>query len=115
MMPPGAYSPAAILDQMAAEGPSPAERWEKGLAIALPIVALSMLLVHFVPVALLIVGLRESAGLTHGAGATERFRDTRMRSWTVRSCFRAILLGTAIALGATFYRDGQAGVQTAPS
>ena len=48
-LPAAAYSPRAMQEMAAAEGPSLGERWEKFLAIGLPIVALSLLLVHFVP------------------------------------------------------------------
>lgn len=52
-MPPSAYSPSASVEQIGTDGPSLGERWEKALAIALPIVAVSMLIVHFAPAALI--------------------------------------------------------------
>src|SRR5438105_187556 len=54
MLPASAYSAVAFSELAAADGPPLGERWEKALAIGLPILALSMLLVHFAPAAMFV-------------------------------------------------------------
>ena len=48
-LPPGAYSAAVMQHQLREDEASPGERWEKSMAFCLPIVALSILMIHFVP------------------------------------------------------------------
>jgi len=100
VLPPGAYSPAAIMEQIGTEGPSLGERWEKGLAIALPIVALSMLIVHLAPAALLgvVFGNLLILPMVLGAtGAIPRYEDAIVDCSIMLVV--AVLLGPAIALG----------------
>lgn len=53
VIPPTAYDPRAVNAAMTIYQPTTGERWEKALAICLPLLALSMLLTHLVPGALL--------------------------------------------------------------
>jgi hypothetical protein len=88
------------LDQIEAEGPSLGERWEKGLAIALPMVAISMLVVHLAPVALfaIVFGNLLIMPLILGAtGAIPRYEDAILDCSVMLVV--AILFGPAIALG----------------
>jgi hypothetical protein len=78
MLPASAYSAAAMSEMATTGGPSLGARWEKALAIALPIVALSMVLVHFVPVAMFAVvfALSFVVPVVLGAtGAIPRYED----------------------------------------
>jgi len=68
-LPPGAYSPQAI--QLNFDEVSPAgERWEKALAICFSLVALSMLLIHFAPNAIMGVAYADMFLLMMALGAT---------------------------------------------
>ena len=48
-LPPGAYSAAVMQHQMREEESTLGERWEKCLAFCLPLVVLSILIIHFIP------------------------------------------------------------------
>ena len=48
-LPPGAFSAAAMDYQYSSEETSLGERWEKAMAFSLPLVALSLLIIHFAP------------------------------------------------------------------
>jgi hypothetical protein len=99
-LPAGAYSPAAIRDQLGDQGLSLGERWEKGLAIAMPIVAISMLIIHFAPGALLgmVFGNLLILPMVLGAtGAIPRYEDAIVDCSVMLVV--AVLLGPAVALG----------------
>ncbi|HZO88882.1 MAG TPA: hypothetical protein VFB38_11140 [Chthonomonadaceae bacterium] len=51
-LPPSAISAQMLKEQLRDQGPSLGEGWEKCLAMALPLLVVSMLLVHFVPSAI---------------------------------------------------------------
>ena len=77
-LPAAAYSATAVMEMAATEGPPLAERWEKALAIGLPILALSMLVGYFAPAALLVVVLANLLVLPLVLGATRaipRYED----------------------------------------
>jgi len=81
VLPPSAYSVAAIRDMAAADQPSAGERWEKGLAIALPIIALSMLLIRFAPASLFVVlfaNLLVVPAVFGAVGAIPRYEDAHV-------------------------------------
>ena len=48
-LPPGAFSAAAMNYQYSSEESPLGERWEKAMAFSLPLVALSLLIIHFAP------------------------------------------------------------------
>jgi hypothetical protein len=100
VMPLSAYSAAALNEQLKAEGPSLGDRWEKALAIALPILVLSMLLVHFAPSAMLgmVFGNMLVLPMVLGAvGAIPRYEDSILDCSIMLVV--AILFGPVIALG----------------
>ncbi len=93
-LPAAAYY-AASMGQLAASGSQfSLERWEKALAIALPIFALSMALVHFAPMAMFAVvfaNLFFIPVVLGATGAIPRYEDA------ILDC--AIMLGVAILCG----------------
>jgi hypothetical protein len=100
-LPAGAYSPAAMMERAAAEGPPVGERFEKALAIGLPILALSMLAVHFAPSAMLGVvfgNLLVLPMILGATGAIPRYEDAILDCSVVLVV--AILFGPLVALGA---------------
>jgi len=101
MLPAAAYSAAAMSELAATGGPSLGARWEKALAIALPIVALSMVLVHFVPIAMFAVvfALLFVVPVVLGAtGAIPRYEDAIVDCSIM--LVAAFVGGPLIALGA---------------
>src|SRR5262249_30070075 len=69
-LPVAAYSAEAMNAQMRPSSVTPmGERWEKFLAIALPLLAASMLLVHFFPGSLIFVGLADMFFIPLALGA----------------------------------------------
>jgi hypothetical protein len=100
-LPVSAHSAAVLNEQLKAEGPSSGERWEKALAIGLPILALSMLLVHFAPSAMLGIVFANMLVLPivlGAVGAIPRYEDSILDCSIMLVV--AILLGPVVALGA---------------
>lgn len=100
-MPASAYSPQAIQEQFREMDISPGEKWEKFLAIALPLLALSMLLVHFAPGALWPAAFFDLffIGLAMGVtGAVPAFEDAFVDCAVMLMV--AMFFGPLIALGA---------------
>jgi hypothetical protein len=100
-LPAGAYSPAVLQEQLGAEGPPIGECWEKALAICLPIVALSLLIVHFAPQTMLALVFGCLLVIPTVLGATRaipRYEDAIVDCSVVLVV--AIILGPLFALGA---------------
>jgi len=89
-LPAGAYSPEAIKLQFDEVSPV-GERWEKALAFCLPVVAFSMLLIHFSPGAILWVAYIDMFLLMLLLGATRAI-----------PFFEDAMLDCGILLGASF-------------
>ncbi len=97
-LPASTYS-AEFMAQAADEGPPIGERWEKGLAIALPVIAVSMLAIHFAPAAMLAIVFANLLILPAVLGAIRaipRFEDAIADCTVVLVV--AILLGPLVAL-----------------
>ena len=98
---PGGSLPLAIAGDLEYSGPSLRERWEKGLGMALPVLAVSMLVVHFIPAILMVVVLCNLLVLPIAlcaAGIIPRYREAMLDS-----CLALVvtaLLGPAVALAA---------------
>jgi hypothetical protein len=104
-LPSAAYSPHAIQQQFQEMNEVPlGEKWEKLLAIALPILACSMLLVHFAPGALWLVAYSDLffIGLAMGVtGAIPSFDDAILDCSVV--LIVAMFFGPLIALGGALF------------
>lgn len=100
VMPPGAYSAAAVREQLGEEGPPIGERWEKALAIAMPILAVSMLIAHFAPSAIygLVFGSLLVIPLVLGALKAIPTVEDAIVDASIAFVI-AVLLGPLVALG----------------
>lgn len=100
-MPVAAYNIGAMRDLKAVDAPMIGERWEKALAIGLPIVMVSLLIVHFVPTALfpvLFLNMFILPMVLGSVGAVPRYEDAIVDCSIVLVV--AFLLGPLVALGA---------------
>ena len=71
VLPAGAYSPATVQELYRRVDESPGLRWEKFLALALPILALSMLVVYFMPGGIWLIAITDLFFIGLAMGVTQ--------------------------------------------